>query len=245
MQNEVLDLKDHNEEFKKKKNKKSLILTIIIIVIFLALLLSAIFIFTKPVTVSFNPGYNGAFGKVKSVAVDDDGYVSVPDINVEREHYEFIGWFTTRDGNGEPIDFSKTTFKKSTNVYAVYEMVKYQISYIYGLDENDHDYTFSSYDPSQIFEGTADNPNPSFYTFKHDTPTREEIERYKDVISLNFNLNLYVQENGLRLVNPKKDGWTFKGWRILDTNGNEITGINVSMIRSEPKGDIILQAIWE
>ena len=70
--------------------------------------LSLLFLFAF--TSCFNIAHYVSFycegAKVTSpVIVRDGGKVSVPNINMEREGHEFVGWF---DENGRPFDFENT-----------------------------------------------------------------------------------------------------------------------------------------
>lgn len=224
MENEVLERTPIKETNKTKK----LIIILATLVVFIGLIVLAIVVFKQPVKVKFNAPGNLGFS-LESAVVDENGKIQVPDEKLlQKDHYVFLGWFKDAEGKGEALDLANMTFTESMDVYAIWDVVEYKISY--------------DLDGGQFVD---DLVNPEFYTVSHDRITLSDNENNDKIWHFNATqLNSFIQERGLRLNEPQKAGATFNGWQILDENGNVVTGITVSTIRLNPVGNITLKALW-
>ena len=221
MENEILERTPVKESNKTKK----LVMIIATLFVFVGLIVLAIVVFKQPIKVNFNAPGNLGFS-LDSAIVDENGKIQVPDEKLlKKEHYVFLGWFKNAEGKGEALDLANMTFKETTDVYAIWDVIEYTITYDY--------------------DGGDEVENPTFYTISHDKLTISDNENNDKLWQLNATqLNSFIQEPGLRLNEPTKNGKTFSGWQILDENGNVLTGVTVSTIRLNPVGNITLKALW-
>ena len=157
-----------------------------------------------------------------------------------KKGYKFKHWSLTEDGDAYNFD---TLITKDIELYAVYEVVTYTISYNLdgGEADNPTDYTILSDDI------TLTNPTKKGYTFTGWTGSNGE-EPQKTVkiekgstgnkeYTANFTINKYeisynldggeasnpteytVETDDITLANPTKKGYTFTGW--TGSNGDE------------------------
>ena len=224
MENEVLERTPIKETNKTKK----LIVILTTLVMFVGLIILAIVVFKQPIKVNFNAPGNLGFS-LESAVADKNGKIQVPDEKLlQKDHYIFLGWFKDSEGKGEALDLANMTFTESIDVYAIWDVVEYKITY--------------DLDGGKL---TDDLENPEFYTVSHDKITlSDNIHNDKDWHFNATELNSFIQERGLRLNEPQKADATFNGWQILDENGNVVTGVSVSIIRLNPIGNITLKALW-
>lgn len=227
MENEILEKKEKTVKDPKEK-KKSLIKIISISVVFVALIVFAIVVFQSPTKVSFKaPGKLGF--SIDPAIVDENGKIEVPNSKLlEQKHYVFLGWYDNEEGKGEALDLANMTFEESTTVYAIWDVIEYQITY--------------QYDGGELPEGKT---NPEIYTVSHDTKTKSDEKNNNDSWHMTaVELEKFIQNPGLVLTSPKKAGSTFVGWEII-YNGEVQSGVTINTIRLDPLGDITLRAIWE
>ena len=228
MENEVLEKKESNETKSPKRSKKSIIMIVSTIVVFVGLIVLAITVFQTPIKVSFSaPGRLGF--NLPSEIVDENGKITVPDSKkLEQKHYNFLGWFKNSDGSGDPLDLENMVFDKSTTVYAIWDVIEYQITY--------------DYDGGTLEDGLE---NPKFYTVMHDNPTKSDnLHNNEEWKMTATELSSYIKEEGIRLYEPTKSGKTFKGWQIIYNNEVK-NGLSVKTLRIDPLGDITLKALWD
>ena len=224
MENEVLERTPVKETNKTKK----LIIILSTLVVFVGLIVLAIVVFKQPVKVKFNAPGNLGFS-LESAVADENGKIQVPDEKLlQKDHYVFLGWFKNAEGKGEALDLANMTFTESMDVYAIWDVIEYKITY--------------DLDGGKLLD---DLKNPEFYNVSHDRLTKSDNENNDKIWQLNATqLNSFIQEPGLRLNAPQKAGATFNGWQIIDEKGNVVTGVTVSTIRLNPIGNITLKALW-
>lgn len=224
MENQILEKTPIKETNKTKK----LIMILGTLVVFVGLIVLAIVVFKQPVKVKFNAPGNLGFS-LESAVADENGKIQVPDEKLlKKEHFVFLGWFKNAEGKGEALDLANMTFTETTDVYAIWDVVEYTITY--------------DLDGGKLLD---DLTNPEFYTVSHDRLTKSDNENNDKIWQFNATqLNSFIQETGLRLNEPQKAGATFNGWQILDENGNVVTGVTVNTIRLTPAGNITLKALW-
>lgn len=232
IQNEVLEKKSKSNENKPKMGKKRIFTIVAISVVFVGLLVLAIVGFKSPKRVSFSaPGLTGF--KLDSELIKEDGTINAPDASLlEREHYDFYGWFDNKDGSGTPLDLSTHVFEKSMTLFAIWEPHPYEITY--------------DYDGGTLPE---DVTNPEFYTVIHE-PTAREIEANKNAQTGGLTpteLESLMMRNGITINEPIKEGYRFAGW-IITYNDQTETGDSATRflknVRREPVGAITLKATW-
>lgn len=205
-----------------KNNKKRLITIIGIIVVFIAIIVIICISANAPKKVAFNAP--GKFGyNFPSALIEDPengSLVTPPDSSkLEIPHYEFVGWFDNKEGNGEPIDFSTKKFTDTTIVYGIWNAKKYAITY--------------DYDGGSLKEGFE---NPVYYYINHTLNAIENNEDPKKALNTNP-----------LLFEPVKNGYTFVGWKI--NNGDTKKTMDLQRVFNSwfdsPIGDVTIQAIWQ
>lgn len=227
MQNEVLE-KNENKVNSPEGKKKKIIKLVAFLVVFIGLIVLAITVFSSPTKVSFKAPGNLGFS-LDAALVDENGKIEVPNPTLlEKKHYVFLGWFSNEEGNGEPLDLGNMVFEESTTVYAIWDVIEYNITY--------------DLDGGELAEGKE---NPSSYTVSHDYITKSDNKNNNEKWHMTaVELEKHIQSTGLTLVQPVKDGKTFKGWEIYH-NGKLATEVNVNTVRLDPLGNITIKAVWE
>lgn len=146
--------------------------------------LSLLFLFAF--TSCFNIAHYVSFycegAKVTSpVIVRDGGKVSVPNINMEREGHEFVGWF---DENGRPFDFENTIIYSHIRIYAVYTVNRYSVT----IDGKTNEYDYGTNVKLEFLPDTEEAVFDAYY----DTQNRRYnywIEVKEDVVLTSRFLN--------------------------------------------------------
>lgn len=226
MQNEILEKKE-NKINNPADNRKKLIKLVAFLVVFIGLIVLAITVFSSPVKVSFKAPGNLGFSMDPAV-VDENGKIEVPSSSLlEKPHYTFLGWFDNEEGKGETLDLANMVFEESTTVYAIWDVIEYKITY----DLNGG-------------ELPENKSNPTTYTISHDKITKSDDKNNNELWHMTaVELEKFIANEGLTLVNPIQNGKEFKGWEIYHNNKLD-SKANINTIRLEPLGDITLKAIW-
>lgn len=227
MENEILEQKQIIDKTPKEK-KQRIIKIISILIVFIGLITFAVLVFKSPVKVSFKaPGKLGF--SIDAAIVDENGKINSPDSKLlEQKHYTFLGWYDNEEGKGKALDLDNMTFKESTTVYAIWDVIEYQINY--DLDGG---------------EITSNKVLPNFYTVSHDIICKSDEDHNNNEWHMTaVELEKYIQSPGLSLPTPVKENSKFLGWQII-YNGEIKSGITINTLRLDPIGNITLKALWQ
>ncbi len=240
MENEVVqnEVVEKTNKEKPKRNVKKILMITGTLVAFVLLLVLAITTFKAPRQVKFQaPGRLGftedaklvdlETNKIKDFSTKDEQKL-FDKLNKMFPHYYFLGWFLNSEGSGEAINLCEHEFEKTTTLYAIWDVIEYSIEY--------------DYDGGKLDKGVS---NPSFYTTIHDHITKSDEKHNNDEWHYDATkLQSYIMDPSLNLQVPKKDGSTFDHWEIADEKGNIINDTNEKQIRTNPKGNIKITAVW-
>jgi len=195
-----------------------------------------------------------------SAVVDYNEYAESPEVAPNRDHYEFAGWVTEK--NGEiPFDFDNTPILKKTTVYAKWVPVQYIVTVNYDngavgekfYTSADDGFIISVTEPTKEYydfvswalaDGTKIELNN--YLFKQDTaikaiytPTLYTVTFNTDggsaiepqAVSIETNFKL-----GSAIHAPEKIGYTFRAWQVyVDNEYKEIDDLSVLTIKADMK----------
>lgn len=183
---------------------------------------------------------NGGYGSMESIICKLDNICILNENKYTKEGYSFQGWSTKNNGVAEFQDKAELKNLSSKNgdnitLYAVWEIKSYQITFL------DYDKSIIQQDKLEYNSKIIlpENPTRKGYTFKNwdkELSTVKEnltinalydIDSYDISYKLNDGIldeaptNYNVESKDIIIPSPKKDGYTFNGWK--NSNGDFVS----------------------
>lgn len=217
--------------------------------------------FTKPVSSNLNlfaqwqkitnvvtfDAQNGNFENGQTVLteiVDYNQLVQCPEYAPNRDHYEFAGWFTEKNGI-VPFDFENTPILKKTTVYAKWTPIRYTITVNYNNGNAVEKFYTSAEDGFTISLSNPTKKNYDFvcwelpdgteidngYLFKQDVTIKAVYTPTLYIVTFNTDGGTVIEPQSVSVETnfmlsqqvpaPQKEGHTFKTWRVFVNNNYE------------------------